>query len=152
MLAGQSGRSWAVRGVNTCGMHACQRSQRLTPMFSSQRHRATMTARKIPKPGSENQRAQRDGCGGFACAPGVIRVRRGVRLTTILHEIEMPQMRCTVRLWTCCCIWQGVPSYEVGTVAGTVDHQKVVRSQSRAYLILTIATSPVLDSSCSGPS
>lgn len=63
-----------------------------------------MTARKIPKPGSENQRAQRDGCGGFACALGTIRVRRGVRLTTILHEEEILEMGCTLRLWTGCCI------------------------------------------------
>jgi hypothetical protein len=66
----------------------------LTPIFSSQRHNATITARKIPKPGKENHRDQKEGCGGLTCAPGTIRLLRAVLLTTILGEREM-----LTRIW-----------------------------------------------------
>jgi hypothetical protein len=53
-------------------------------MPSIQMQKATMTARKIPKPGREIQRDQRGWTGGLACVPGMKRLLRGVLLTTML--------------------------------------------------------------------
>lgn len=44
-----------------------------------------MTAKKIPKPGSEIQRDQRGWAGGLAWEPGMNLFLRGVLLTTILR-------------------------------------------------------------------